>query len=121
MPRVRLRSLQRSDRPWRGADSERLRAQLGLQRSTVAADNLIVEAADETVVSAHNHVSADITDFASTTDGRIDAAVGVTVQAKLTPGAAVTDATGGATVDDEARAAINTLLARLRTMGLIDP
>lgn len=34
-------------------------------------------------------------------------------------GAAVPDATGGATVDTEARAAINTLLARLRTHGLI--
>jgi len=34
-------------------------------------------------------------------------------------GAAVADATGGATVDTEARAAINTLLARLRTHGLI--
>lgn len=35
--------------------------------------------------------------------------------------AAVADATGGATVDTEARAAINTLLARLRTHGLIAP
>lgn len=34
-------------------------------------------------------------------------------------GAAVADASGGATVDTEARAAINTLLARLRTHGLI--
>lgn len=33
--------------------------------------------------------------------------------------AAVPDATGGATVDAEARAAINALLARLRTHGLI--
>lgn len=34
-------------------------------------------------------------------------------------GAAVADASGGATVDAEARTAINTLLARLRTHGLI--
>lgn len=34
-------------------------------------------------------------------------------------GAAVADASGGATVDTEARTAINTLLARLRTHGLI--
>lgn len=34
-------------------------------------------------------------------------------------GAAVPDAVGGATVDTEARAAINALLARLRTHGLI--
>lgn len=34
-------------------------------------------------------------------------------------GAAVADATGGATVDTEARTAINALLARLRTHGLI--
>lgn len=34
-------------------------------------------------------------------------------------GAAVSDASGGATVDAEARTAINTLLARLRTHGLI--
>lgn len=36
-------------------------------------------------------------------------------------GAAVADATGGATVDTEARTAINTLLARLRAHGLIAP
>lgn len=34
-------------------------------------------------------------------------------------GAAVADAAGGATVDAEARTAINTLLARMRTYGLI--
>ncbi len=34
-------------------------------------------------------------------------------------GAAVSDASGGSTVDTEARAAINALLARLRTHGLI--
>lgn len=34
-------------------------------------------------------------------------------------GAAVADAAGGATIDAEARTAINTLLARLRTHGLI--
>ncbi len=34
-------------------------------------------------------------------------------------GAAVADATGGATVDTEARAALNDLLAKLRTHGLI--
>jgi len=32
---------------------------------------------------------------------------------------AVTNATGGATVDAEARTAINALLARLRTVGMI--
>ena len=36
-------------------------------------------------------------------------------------GAAVADAAGGATVDTEARAAINALLARVRTHGLIAP
>lgn len=34
-------------------------------------------------------------------------------------GAAVADASGGATVDAEARTAINTLLARLRAQGVI--
>ena len=34
-------------------------------------------------------------------------------------GAAVADASGGVTIDAEARTAINTLLARLRTHGLI--
>ena len=34
-------------------------------------------------------------------------------------GAAVVDATGGATIDAEARTAINNLLARLRAHGLI--
>jgi len=33
--------------------------------------------------------------------------------------AAVADAAGGATVDSEARTALNALLARLRTLGLI--
>jgi hypothetical protein len=36
-----------------------------------------------------------------------------------TQGALIADATGGATVDAEARTAINTLLARLRTHGII--
>lgn len=35
-------------------------------------------------------------------------------------GAAIADATGGATVDVEARATLNTLLARLRAHGLIE-
>jgi hypothetical protein len=34
---------------------------------------------------------------------------------------AVADVTGGATVDAEARTAINAVLAHLRTLGLIDP
>ena len=34
-------------------------------------------------------------------------------------GAAVADASGGATIDAEARTAINTLLARVRTYGLL--
>lgn len=34
-------------------------------------------------------------------------------------GAAVSDASGGATVDAEARTAINGLLAQLRTLGII--
>lgn len=41
------------------------------------------------------------------------------VQVVGAQGAAVADASGGATVDAEARTAINTLLARLRTHGLI--
>lgn len=41
------------------------------------------------------------------------------VQVVTTQGAAVADASGGATIDAEARTAINTLLARLRTHGLI--
>lgn len=35
--------------------------------------------------------------------------------------AAIADATGGATVDAEARAALNDLLAKLRTKGLLTP
>jgi hypothetical protein len=35
--------------------------------------------------------------------------------------AAIADATGGATVDTEARAALNDLLAKLRTKGLLTP
>jgi hypothetical protein len=42
------------------------------------------------------------------------------IEAALAKGDAVPDATGGITVDTEARAAINALLARLRTIGLID-
>ena len=37
----------------------------------------------------------------------------------LATGSAVTDASGGATVDAEARTAINGLLAELRTLGVI--
>lgn len=42
-----------------------------------------------------------------------------TVQIIGAQGAAVADASGGATIDAEARTALNTLLARLRTHGLI--
>lgn len=38
-----------------------------------------------------------------------------------TPMAAIADAAGGTTVDTEARAALNTLLAELRTKGLLTP
>lgn len=37
----------------------------------------------------------------------------------LGQGSAVADATGGATVDAEARTALNALLAELRTLGII--
>lgn len=37
----------------------------------------------------------------------------------IAQGAAVTDAIGGATVDAEARTAINDLLARIRAIGII--
>jgi len=42
-----------------------------------------------------------------------------TLQASIGTGSAVADATGGATVDAEARAAVNALLAELRTLGII--
>lgn len=42
-------------------------------------------------------------------------------QDTLTPQAAIANATGGATVDAEARAAVNAVLAALRTWGLIAP
>jgi len=42
------------------------------------------------------------------------------VQVVSNRGAAVTDASGGGTVDTQARTAINTLLARLRIHGLIE-
>ncbi|MCX6786851.1 MAG: hypothetical protein NTU85_03520 [Candidatus Kaiserbacteria bacterium] len=41
-------------------------------------------------------------------------------QAALTPAAAIADAVGGTPVDVEARAALNDLLAKLRTMGLLE-
>jgi hypothetical protein len=57
------------------------------------------------------------------TDGGIymtDGAVVIASQQIIgAQGAAVADASGGATVDAEARTAINTLLSRLRTHGLI--
>jgi hypothetical protein len=43
-----------------------------------------------------------------------------TGDAPLAPGAAVTAPTGGATVDAEARTAINTVITRLETLGLIE-
>lgn len=45
--------------------------------------------------------------------------VGFYGTAPVTQGATVADASGGATVDAEARAAINDLLARIRAAGLI--
>lgn len=56
------------------------------------------------------------------TDGKFDAPSGFEVAGTQVVGArgsAVADASGGSTVDAEARTAVNTLLARLRTHGLI--
>lgn len=44
-----------------------------------------------------------------------------TGDAPLTPGAAVTAPAGGATVDAEARTAINALISRLEALGLVEP
>jgi hypothetical protein len=57
----------------------------------------------------------------SATDNAIAAFDGTSgkIVKTLVAGAAVADASGGATVDAEARTAINTLLARLRSLGII--
>lgn len=70
-------------------------------------------------------ISSNLVDITSTlltnsgdinTDGVFKVA---DTQVVSTQGAAVADATGGVVIDVEARAAINALLARLRTHGLI--
>ena len=53
------------------------------------------------------------------TEAQAQSLVGGATLNAFEQGAAVADAAGGATVDAEARAAINGLLAELRTMGLI--
>lgn len=59
------------------------------------------------------HIAGDL-NLSSTYVYRING-----TQVLAAQGAAVADASGGATIDAEARTAINTLLARLRTHGLI--
>jgi hypothetical protein len=81
-----------------------------------------------TAPASHTHTASAVTDFSTAADARITNAVGTSVQAysALLTGvdsagaqAAIADASGGATVDTEARAALNDLLAKLRTLGLI--
>jgi hypothetical protein len=81
------------------------------------------------VTSSGALMDSEMTDIAAvkaldqgvaTTDSPNFVAVKVgTVQVVSGQGSAVADASGGSTVDTEARAAINDLLARLRTHGLI--
>ena len=54
-----------------------------------------------------------------TKDQEFDANVGFYGNAPVAQPAAVTDAAGGVTIDAEARTALNDLLAKLRTLGLI--
>ena len=60
---------------------------------------------------------AGLLDGASATALEGDTALTLVTQGSQ--GSAVADATGGATVDAEARTAINDLLAELRTQGII--
>jgi hypothetical protein len=127
MPRLRTkRKVEIRNLPER--EAERLRNELGLQRSSIKRDPAIVENGGSSSLPAHTHTASDVTDFSTAADARITNAVGSSVQAysALLTGvdsagaqAAIADASGGSTVDTEARAALNDLLAKLRTLGLI--
>ena len=82
-------------------------------------DEAIVENASAAGLPAHTHTASQVSDFSTAADARIANAVGDTVQAYITQGGAISDASGGATVDAEARTAINAVLAFLRAEGLI--
>jgi predicted mannosyl-3-phosphoglycerate phosphatase (HAD superfamily) len=127
MPRLRTKQ-KTSIRNISQVEAERLRDELGLQRASVKRDPAIVENGGSLSLPAHVHDHDDISDFDTATDARITNAVGSSVQAysALLTGvdsagaqAAISDASGGSTVDTEARAALNDLLAKLRTLGLI--
>jgi hypothetical protein len=128
MPRLRSKR----SAPIRGTsqvEAERLRNELQLRPAAVKVDTAIGANAGLTASS--------ISGFNTSVDGRITAAVGSTVQAysatlsawagiatsekqnTIVAGAAIADVSGGATVDAEARAALNSLLATLRTQGLL--
>ena len=100
-------------------EAERLRAELQTAPAAVKPDELIVANASSAAITTHTHTASEVTDFNTAADARISNAVGATVQAKITPGSAIPDASGGATVDAEARTALNHLLAMLRTQGLL--
>jgi hypothetical protein len=135
MPRLRTkRKVEIRNIPER--EAERLRNELGLQRaSSIKRDPAIVENGGSSSLPAHTHDHDDISTMfgfrhghAERHDARITNAVGSSVQAysALLTGvdsagaqAAIADASGGSTVDTEARAALNDLLAKLRTLGLI--
>ena len=97
----------------------------GINVPTSARFDILVNNANILQINATTLTFAESLDFVfGTTTGT---KIGTETTQKLgfwnaTPviqGAAVADASGGATVDSQARTAINTLLARIRTYGLI--
>lgn len=74
---------------------------------------------------SHTHPASEVSDSSAVGRTVLIAAnaaaarTAIGAQATITQQTAIPDATGGATVDAEARTAINAILAALRTQGLI--
>lgn len=120
MPRLRTKQDKRI-KNLSQTEAERLRNEFQLRPAAVKPDPAIVANGGASGLPSHTHTAsqvsiADSGDLLTATDAE---GAFAELAAKVAQGSAISDASGGSTVDTEARTAINAVLAYLRANGLI--